>query len=159
MQLVDVKGKGYLQLSDVYDLVGKVSEEELFRVFKWMDRARNGQIRVQQLMQCLGDASLTTLNTSKQYIFPKFYLIVDTVKDRPRLLAQAKSSLGLTQNQLKQTYNYICSLVQSKYLAPSEIVTVMKTQAMKYGIKWENQHQKVIRELLPGQSVNENKFV
>ena len=39
---VDVKGKGFLDLGDVYDLVGKVAEEELFAVFKFLDRSRTG---------------------------------------------------------------------------------------------------------------------
>ena len=43
---MDVKGRGYLDLGDVYDLVGKVGEEELFAVFKFLDGRRNGEIRV-----------------------------------------------------------------------------------------------------------------
>lgn len=45
MGYVDVKGKGFLDLGDVYDLVGKVGEDELFAVFKFLDRKRSGEIR------------------------------------------------------------------------------------------------------------------
>lgn len=39
---VDVKRKGFLDLGDVYDLVGKIGEEELFTVFKFLDQNRTG---------------------------------------------------------------------------------------------------------------------
>jgi Ca2+-binding EF-hand superfamily protein len=61
--LVDVRGKGYLDLSDVYDLVGKVSEGELFAVFKFLDRERNGEIRLPQLQAALADPSLASNHT------------------------------------------------------------------------------------------------
>lgn len=36
-QQLDKKRKGYLDLADVYELCGEVSEDELFVVFKWLD--------------------------------------------------------------------------------------------------------------------------
>lgn len=42
LSLVDVKKKGFLDLADVFDLVGKVGEEELFAVFKFLDCRRTG---------------------------------------------------------------------------------------------------------------------
>jgi Ca2+-binding EF-hand superfamily protein len=86
LQMVDVKGKGFLDLNDVYDLVGKVTENELFTIFKFFDTERTGEIRLQQLQQCLGDTSISSNNTSKEYIFPRFYSIVDTIKDKPKLI-------------------------------------------------------------------------
>ena len=86
LQMVDVKGKGFLDLNDVYDLVGKVTENELFTIFKFFDTERSGEIRIQQLQQCLGDANISSNNTSKEYIFPRFYTIVDTIKDKPKLI-------------------------------------------------------------------------
>lgn len=44
--------------------------------------------------------------------------------------------MGLNTAQLKGTYEYICSLVQSKYLTNTEFVTVLKAQAIKYELKW-----------------------
>ena len=41
---------------------------------------------------------------SKEYIFPRFYAVVDTVKDRPKLVNEAKKKLGLSGGQLKGCY-------------------------------------------------------
>lgn len=49
LQLVDVKTKGFLDLTDIYELVGKVNENELFAIFKFLDTQRTGEIRLQQL--------------------------------------------------------------------------------------------------------------
>lgn len=116
LQMVDVKGKGFLDLNDIYDLVGKVSENELFAIFKYLDTERNGEIRLQQLQQCLGDPNSSSNNTSKEYIFPRFYTVIDTIKDKPKLISEAKVKLALSSAQLKATYDYICSLVQTKYI-------------------------------------------
>jgi len=80
---VDVKRKGYLDLNDVYELVGKVSENELFVIFKFMDTSRTGEIRLQELEYVFGNAASTSKNTNKEYIFPRFYAIIDTIKDKP----------------------------------------------------------------------------
>lgn len=40
--MIDVKKKGFLDLDDVYELVGKVTQEELFAIFKFLDTSRNG---------------------------------------------------------------------------------------------------------------------
>lgn len=42
MGLVDVRRKGYLDLHDVYELVGKVTETQLFTLFKTMDIRKTG---------------------------------------------------------------------------------------------------------------------
>jgi Ca2+-binding EF-hand superfamily protein len=42
MDMIDIKQKGFLDLDDVYELVGKVTEEELFAIFKFLDTSRNG---------------------------------------------------------------------------------------------------------------------
>ena len=100
----------------MYDLVGKVAEEELFGVFKYLDSGRTGEIRLQELERVLGDQSSTSDQKGKEYIFPKFYSIIDSVKDRPKVTTAAKQRLGLSQQQLKDVYRYMCELVQSKYL-------------------------------------------
>jgi hypothetical protein len=53
----------------------------------------------------------------------------------------------------------MCDLVQSKYLTNGEFLTVMKAQAMKYGIAWGQEHEKVVTDFLAGQNVTEAKFV
>mgnify|MGYP000058911517 CR=1 FL=1 len=159
LTIVDIKGKGYLDLGDVYDLVGNVGEEELFAVFKYLDWSRHGEIRLQDLEKTLGDQSSTSDQKGKEYLFPKFYCIVDSVKDRPKTIAQAKQKLGLSQQQLKEVYKYICELVQSKYLTHDEFVTVLKAQSMKYGWPWGPAHEAVVGELMGGQGINEAKFV
>lgn len=35
--IVDVKRKKYLDLNEVYELIGDVTEKEMFCLFKWMD--------------------------------------------------------------------------------------------------------------------------
>lgn len=67
--------------------------------------------------------------------------------------------MGLNSMQLKATYEYICSLVQSKYLTSTELATVLKAQAMKYGLKWGKEQENVVYEMLPGQNVPEAKFI
>lgn len=158
-KLVDVKVKGFLDLNDIYELVGKVSEEELFVVFKFMDRERTGEIRLKQMEECLGNPKLTSNNTSKEYIFPKFYTIIDTVKDKPKLINNAKEKLQLSDTDLKTTFEYICGLIKSKYVSHEELNTVFKAQAMKYGLKWGQEQEKVVCEMIPGQNVNESKFI
>lgn len=158
-KLVDVKGKGFLDLNDIYELVGKVSEEELFVVFKFMDREKTGEIRLKQMEECLGNPTLTSNNTSKEHIFPKFYTIVDTVKDKPKLISSTKTKLNLSSSDLKAIFEYICGLVQSKYISHQELSTVLKAQAMKYGLKWGQEQEKLLCEMIPGQNVNESKFI
>ena len=140
LRLVDVKGKGFLDLNDIYDLAGKVSEEELFTIFKFLDKKRTGEINLQQFQQALGESNLTSNNTQKEYLFPRFYAIIDTVKDRSKVLQKAKSQLSLTSSQLSSTYEYISNLVQSKYLTSSEICTVLKSQSIKNGFSWSSIH-------------------
>ena len=45
MGLVDVRRKGYLDLHDVYELAGSVSEGQLFTLFKAMDRSKTGEVK------------------------------------------------------------------------------------------------------------------
>lgn len=42
MEMVDLKRRGYLDLNDIFELVGKVTETELFTIFKHLDRSRTG---------------------------------------------------------------------------------------------------------------------
>ena len=49
MDMVDLKRRGFLDLNDVFELVGKVTEKELFDVFKFLDRSRSGEIRLEEL--------------------------------------------------------------------------------------------------------------
>ena len=49
MNMVDLKRRGFLDLNDVFELVGKVTEKELFDVFKFLDRSRSGEIRLEEL--------------------------------------------------------------------------------------------------------------
>ena len=86
LDLVDVRRKGYLDLSDIYDLVGKVTEPELFAVFKYLDTDRTGEIRLEQLQSVFGDSASKSSQNTKEYIFPRFYKIVDTIKDKPKLV-------------------------------------------------------------------------
>jgi hypothetical protein len=124
-----------------------------------MDRERTGEIRLEQMEECMGNPALSSNNTSKEHIFPKFYAIVDSIKDKPKLISEAKSKLNLSNSELKATYEYICGLVQSKYISHQELNTVFKAQAMKYGLKWGEEQEKIISEIIPGQNVNENKFI
>jgi len=41
---VDKKRKGYLDLADVYELCGEVTEDELFVAFKWLDASKTGDV-------------------------------------------------------------------------------------------------------------------
>ena len=84
----------------------------------------------------MGDQGSTSDQKGKEYLFPKFYNIIDNVKDRPKVITSAKQKLGLTQQQLQDVYKYMCELVQSKYLTNGEFVTVLKAQSMKYGWPW-----------------------
>ena len=136
MEMVDVKRRGLLDLNDIYELVGKVTENELFAIFKYLDRSRSGEIRVADLQAALGNSQLTSSNTSKEYVFPRLYKIVDTVKDRPKLIHEALKQYNFNTNSLKGVYQYLCELVQSKYLSQAELTTVFKTQFIKNALKW-----------------------
>ena len=63
MEMVDLKRRGFLDLNDIYELVGKVTENELFAIFKHLDRSRSGEIRVADLQAALGNSQLTSNNT------------------------------------------------------------------------------------------------
>ncbi len=45
MELIDVKRRGFLDLNGIFELVGKVTEKELFDIFKWLDRSRTGEVK------------------------------------------------------------------------------------------------------------------
>ena len=143
-----------MDLGDVYDLVGKVGEEELFAVFKFLDGRRNGEIRAEELQVAIGDGNSKSNHTDKEYIFPRFYAIVDAVKDRPKNISQARSKLALSNQQLRDVYRHICEMVQSKYLTNDELVTVLKAQSMKYGWVWGGNHGAVVGELFGNQNVS-----
>lgn len=55
-QQLDKKRKGYLDLADVYELCGEVSEDELFVVFKWLDCEKKGDVTEEAFCQRIGDA-------------------------------------------------------------------------------------------------------
>lgn len=156
--LVDVKQKGFLDLKDIHDLIGKTSEEEMFAVFKFLDTTRSGEIGVSQLTAALADPALTSSNTSKDYIFPRFYAIVDAVKDTPQKLAQAKRKYSLTAQQLTAVYEHACGLMGTKYLSAADLAAVLKSQSVKWGLKWTAAAEKVLAELL-GQNVSPAKFL
>lgn len=84
MDMVDLKRRGFLDLNDVFELVGKVTEKELFDVFKFLDRSRTGEIRLEELQAAIGNPESSSKNMAKEYLFPRFYKIVDTVKDKPK---------------------------------------------------------------------------
>jgi len=43
---------------------------------------------VEQFEEAIGCTTMTSKNTNKEYIFPRFYKIVDTIKDKPKKQAQ-----------------------------------------------------------------------
>ena len=90
MGLVDLRRKGYLDLHDVYQLVGTVTEAQLFALFKAMDHTRRGEVSEDDLMVLLGDPLSQSSNTSKEYLFGRFYKVIDTIKDQPNQLAAAR---------------------------------------------------------------------
>jgi hypothetical protein len=93
-------------------------------------------VRVADLQAALGNSQLTSNNTSKEYVFPRFYKMVDTIKDRPKLTREAIKNQSLSTAGLKTVYQYLCELVQSKYLSQEELITVLKAQFIKNGLKW-----------------------
>ena len=117
MELIDVKRRGFLDLNGIFELVGKVTQKELFDIFKWLDRNRTGEIKTEEMQLALGNSELNTRNTNKEYIFPRFYKIIDTVKDKPKSVAQIKQKYPFDPSSLKAIYQYICGLIQSKYLS------------------------------------------
>jgi hypothetical protein len=155
--LVDVKQKGFLDLKDIHDLIGNSSEEEMFAVFKFLDTTRSGEIGLTQLTTALADPALTSNNTSKDYIFPRFYAIVDAVKDTPHTLAQTKRKYFLTPQQLTAVYDHACGLMGTKYLSAADLAAVLKSQSIKCGLKWTATAEKVLVQLL-GQNVSPAKF-
>jgi hypothetical protein len=56
MEMVDVNHKGYLDLSDIYELVGQVSETELFGIFKFFDTKRTGEVKLENLEIAIGNS-------------------------------------------------------------------------------------------------------
>jgi Ca2+-binding EF-hand superfamily protein len=145
MELVDTKRKGFLDLNDIFELAGKVTENELFDIFKFLDARKTGEIRIEDLQLALGDSQLTSNNKSKEHIFPRFYTIIDTVKDKPKSTAQLKKKFGLTPPSLKSFYQYICDLTQSKYLSLDDLLAVLKSQFIRNEIKWSKTCESVVK--------------
>ena len=110
-------------------------------------------------MEVLGNPALTSSNTTKEYIFPRFYKMIDTIKDRPKTYDSIRQRHGLNREQLKETFRHVCSLMQSKYMTLGELVTVVKAQFMKAGLRWGTDTEELLRTLLPGQHVTEGRFV
>ena len=71
------------------------------------------------MISTLGDHNSNSNQTGKEHIFPRFYTIIDTIKDKPKLITQAKVKIGLKQEQLRDLYRHLCEMVQSKYLTIS----------------------------------------
>lgn len=136
MDMVDLKRRGFLDLNDVFELVGKVTEKELFDVFKFLDKSRTGEIRLEELQAAIGNPESNSKNTAKEYLFPRFYKIVDTVKDKPKKIVEIKEKYSLTGPALKGVFKYICELVHSKYVSQQELMDVIKTQFIKNQLKW-----------------------
>ena len=156
--MVDIKRKSYLDLSDVYELVGKVTESELFTIFKFLDTGRTGEIGLQELEAAIGNSNLSSKNTSKDYIFPRFFKIVDSIKNKPKLAENIKKKYNFTPATLRQTYHYISDLAQSKYLNCNELIMVLKMQSAKFGIRWGSLQESIVKEWLPEQQISEGKF-
>ena len=64
----------------------------------------------------------------------------------------------MSDQEIKQLYQHICGLVQSRYLSAGELVTIIKTHSAKVGLKWMKESEKVIKELFPAQGIMENRF-
>ena len=159
MDMVDLKRRGFLDLNDVFELVGKVTEKELFDVFKFLDRSRSGEIRLEELRAAIGNPESASKNTAKEYVFPRFYKIVDTVKDKPKKIEQIKQKYSLAGPALKGVFKYICELVQSKYVSQQELIDVLKSQFIKNDLKWTASCESVVKELFAGQNISEAKFI
>lgn len=136
MEFVDTKRKGFLDLNDIFELAGKVTENELFDIFKFLDARKSGEIREEDLQLAIGDSQLTSNNKSKEHIFPRFYAVIDTVKDKPKSIAQLKKKYALLPAALKSLYQYISDLTQSKYLSLDDLLPVLKAQFIRNKIKW-----------------------
>jgi hypothetical protein len=156
--LVDVKQKGYLDLKDIHDLIGKTTEEQMFAVFKFLDTTRSGEIGVSQLTTALSDPSLTSSNISKDYLFPRFYAMVDAVKDRPQIIEQLKRKYYLTPQQLSAIYEQVCGQVGTKYLTAGDLAAELRSYCVKWGVKWNAMVEKVLVEVV-GQNVAPAKFL
>lgn len=154
MELVDTKRKGFLDLNDIFELAGKVTEGELFDIFKFLDARKSGEVRVEDLQLALGDSQLVSNNKSKEHIFPRFYAIIDTVKDKPKSIAQLKKKYSLTQTALRSLYQYICDLTQSKYLSIDDLLAVIKSQYIRNELKWSKGCESVVKELFPVRNVS-----
>ena len=159
MDMVDLKRRGFLDLNDVFELVGKVTEKELFDVFKFLDRSRTGEIRLEELQAAIGNPESNSKNTAKEYLFPRFYTIVDTVKDKPKKIEEIKEKHSLTGPALKGIFKYICELVQSKYVSQQELIDLIKSQFIKNQFKWTASCENVVKDIFGGQNVSEAKFV
>jgi Ca2+-binding EF-hand superfamily protein len=46
---IDSKRKGYLDLTNVYELCGEVTENQLFHAFKWLDVSKSGDITLSDI--------------------------------------------------------------------------------------------------------------
>ncbi len=103
----------------------------MFDIFKFLDARKSGEVRLEDLQVALGDSQLTSNNKSKEHIFPRFYAIIDTIKDKPQSTAQLKKKYNLAHNALKSLYQYICDLTQSKYLSIDDLLAVLKSQFIR----------------------------
>ena len=102
----------------------------------------------------LGDSQLTSSNKSKEHIFPRFYAIIDTVKDKPKSTAELKKKYNLAHTALRSLYQYICDLTQSKYLSIDDLLAVLKSQFIRNEIKWTKTCESVVKELFPVRNVS-----
>lgn len=68
-ETIDQKRKGYLDLADVYELVGDVKEEELFCIFKYLDHGKTGDIRLVDLETTLKTSVKRSSTLDKAFIF------------------------------------------------------------------------------------------
>ena len=87
-------------------------------------------------MAIIGDPSSQSSSTCKQYLFRRFYKVIDTIKDRPSTLTTIKQQYNFNKTELEVAFNVICSKSQTRHPTVGDVAKVLKQEATRQGIEW-----------------------
>lgn len=124
-RLADTSKKGYLDLADVYHLVGNVSEQELFSIFRSLDVSKTGQVRLPDLETCLGDPSISRSTLEAGYVFACFARFIDCLKAKLQIQIQLRARFCFCRSLLSAIYRTFKETVGKEVLCCADVAKLL----------------------------------
>ena len=75
------------------------------------------------------------------------------------MINQIKSNFNFTEEYLRNVYQSVCNLIQSKFISQGELITVFKSQFIKNQLPWSDSIEKLLKTMVPPNNISEAKFI